>query len=89
MQRASSPRLNKSWKNFTRSFLPGRAMHCFLRSYKFFLLWSDVRLVKFNFNFRAFSCSTQILSKIAQGMLTATKRLLHFLFNFYPAKLPS
>ena len=62
-------------KNFTRSFC--RAEHYTAFSIRISSLACGQAFdyfVKFSFNFLVFSCSTQILSKIAEGMLTATSR---------------
>ena len=75
-------------KNFTRSFC--RAEHYTAFSIRISSLACGQAFdyfVKFSFNFLVFSCSTQILSKIAEGMLTATSRFWHFLFDFLPTEL--
>lgn len=86
-QRALPSRLDKSWKNFTRSFC--RAEECIAFSARigsFACGQAFGHLVKFSFCFLVFSCS-QILPKITGGMLTAVSRLWYFLFDFVPIEL--
>lgn len=86
---SSIPRLGKSWKNFTRSI-------CLAEQCIFFLLSRInpsasgqvfVCFVKFSSNFLVFSCSSEILPKLASGILTATSRLWHLLFDFLSTEL--